>query len=194
MADSDDSSDDPRVYVACLHCYNSGRLHGRWFDVGTDPDDLHHEVMEFFTTGCETCGDYERECPECRAFAHPFPCGGEELAVHDHEGLGAVGEAYDLPHLCAIAGLLEEFSDRPVLAYLAQVDDDLDQAREGLRDSYAGSWKTAAEWAESWAEDTELGVEQLWPYVDWDRYARDLELSGDVQTVEADGAVHVFWR
>ena len=91
MADSDDSSDVPRIYVACLHCYNSGRLHGRWFDVGTDPDELHHQVLGHFASGCETCGNYEPECPECSAFAAPFPCGGEELAVHDHEGLGDVG-------------------------------------------------------------------------------------------------------
>jgi len=193
VVDTEDRSDVPRIYVACLHCYNCGRLHGRWFDVGTDPDELHHEVLGFFATGCETCGDYEAECPECRAFASPFPCGGEELAVHDHEGLGPVGEAYDLPHLCEVADLLEEFSDRPVLAYLSHVDRDIDQAREGLSDSYAGSWRSAAEWAESWAEDSELGVQQLWPYVDWERYARDLELSGAVQTLEVDGVVHVFW-
>lgn len=194
MADSDDSTDAPRVWVACLHCYNSGRLHGRWFEVGTDADELHHAVMGYFATGCETCGDYEPECPECRAFATPFPCGGEELAIHDHEGLGRVDEAYDLPHLCGIAELLEEFPDRPVLAFLALVDHDLEQAREGLRDHYSGSWSSAAEWAESWAEDAELGVAQLWPYVDWERYSRDLLLGGDVEIVEADGAVHVFWR
>lgn len=193
MADSDDSNDVPKIYVACLACYGAGRRHGRWFDVGTDADDLHHEVTGHFATGCETCGDYEPECPECRTFATPFPCGGEELAVHDHEGLGPVGEAYDLPHLCGIAELLEEFPDRPVLAYLAEVDGDLEQAREGLRDRYAGSWKSAAEWAESWAEDAEVGVAQLWPYVNWEAWARDLQLGGDVHTVEADGAVHVFW-
>lgn len=194
MADSDDSSDVPRIYVACLHCYNSGRLHGRWFDVGTDPDELHHQVLGHFASGCETCGNYEPECPECGAFAAPFRAAGKKLAVHDHEGLGDVGEAYDLPHLCGIAELLEEFPDRPVLACLVYVDGDLEQAREDLRDHYSGSWNSAAEWAESWAEDAELGVEQLWPYVDWERYARDLQLGGDVHTVEADGAVHVFWR
>ena len=36
-------------------------------------------------------------------------------------------------------------------------------------------------------------MQQLWPYVDWERYARDLELSGAVQTLEVDGVVHVFW-
>lgn len=194
MGDPDDIDDVPRIYVACLACYSAGRLHGRWFDVGTDPDGLHHEVLSYFATGCETCGSYEPECPECRAFATPFPCGGEELAVHDREGLGSAGEGYDLEHLCAVAALLEDFPERPVLAYLSEVDRDVEQAREGLRDSYAGSWNSAAEWAESWAEDADLGVEQLWPYVNWEAYARDLLLGGDVRTVEAQGSVHVFWR
>ena len=194
MADSDDSTTDPKIWVACLACYNAGRLHGRWFDVGTAPDDLHREVMAFFARGCETCGEYERECPECRAFAAPFPCGGEELAVHDHEGLGDVGEAYDLPRLCAIAALVEEFADRPVIEYLARVDGDIERAREGLREHYAGRWESLAEWAESWAEDVGLGTEQLWPYVDWGRYARDVELNGDVETLDVGGAVHVFRR
>ncbi len=194
MADSDDSTADPKAWVCCLHCYVGGRFHGRWFDVGTDPDELHHEVMQFFATGCETCGEYEPECPECRAFAAPFPCGGEELAVHDHEGLGDVGEAYDLERLCAIARLLDEFKDRPVLAYLARVDGDVERAREGLREHYAGRWESLAEWAESWAEDAGLGLEQLWPYIDWSRVSRDWELNGDIETMDVGGAVHVFRR
>jgi len=193
MADPDDSSDVPRIYVACLHCYNSGRLHGQWFDVGTDPDELHDEVLGYFASGCETCAEFQAECPECRAFAAPFPCGGEELAVHDHEGLGPLGESYDLARACAVTELVEEFPDRPALAYLAAVDGDVDRAREGLGDRYAGSWRSLAEWAESWAEDAGLEVAQLWPYVDWERYARALELGGDVDTVEVAGAVHVFW-
>ncbi|MGE0711696.1 MAG: antirestriction protein ArdA [Planctomycetota bacterium] len=194
MAGSDDSTVDPKAWIGCIHCYVGGRLHGRWFDVGSDPDDLHHEVMRYFAEGCETCGEYEPECPECRAFAAPFPCGGEELAVHDHEGLGDVGEAYDLPRLCAIAALVEEFEDRPVIEYLARVDGDLERAHEGLREDYAGRWDSLAEWAECWAEDAGLGLEQLWPYVDWERVARDWVLNGDVEAVDVGGAVHVFQR
>lgn len=194
MADADEDAVTPRVWVGCLHCSNSGRLHGRWFEVGTDPDALHDEVMGFFATVCETCDGYETECPECRAFARTFPCGGEELAVHDHEGLGDVGEAYDLPRLCAVAALAEEFDDRPALAYLARVDGDVERAREGLRENYAGRWESLAEWAESWAEDAGLGLEQLWPYVNWAAWGRDLELNGDVDTLEVGAAVHVFRR
>ncbi len=194
MVDADDSTADPRIWVGCLHCMNGRRLHGRWFDVGTDPDELHQEVMRFFATGCQTCGEYEPECPECRAFAAPFPCGGEELAVHDHEGLGDVGEAYDLERLCGIARLLDEFEDRPVLAYLARVDGDVERAREGLREHYAGRWESLAEWAESWAEDAGLSLEQLWPYIHWEKVARDWELNGDVETLDVGGTVHVFRR
>ncbi|HBP16815.1 MAG TPA: antirestriction protein ArdA [Planctomycetes bacterium] len=193
MADTDDSSDAPRIYVACLHCYNSGRLHGAWFEVRADPDELHREVLGYFAAGCND-RQFDQECDACLAQASRFPCGGEELAVHDHEGLGSVGECYDLPRFCEIAGLLEEFPDLPVVAYLADLDHDLERAREGLRDDYRGAWRSVAEWAESWAEDADLSAAQLWPYVDWERYARDLQLGGDVSTLEVDGVVHVFWR
>ena len=74
MGDPDDIDDVPRIYVACLACHSAGRLHGRWFEVGTDPDELHHEVLGHFATGCETCTSYESECPECRA-RHPADAG-----------------------------------------------------------------------------------------------------------------------
>lgn len=183
---------DPRVYVACLSCYVQGRLHGSWFAVGTDADDLSHEVLGFFAAGCETCSEYEPECPECRAFAAPFPCGGEELAVHDHEGLGRLDESYDPERLCAVVSLIEEFPERPALAYLDHVDGDLEQARLGLTDNYSGGWDSRAEWAESYAEDAGYGIGQLWAYVDWDAVARDMCLNGDVTTLRSGGALHVF--
>ena len=37
-------------------------------------------------------------------------------------------------------------------------------------------------------------MEQLWPYINWEKYAHDLELNGDVETLDVGGAVHVFWR
>ena len=42
MRDPDDIDDIPRIYVACLACYSAGRLHGCWFEVGTDPNDPDH--------------------------------------------------------------------------------------------------------------------------------------------------------
>jgi len=189
---SADRPSKPRVYVACLHCYNAGRLHGEWFDVGTDPGDLYSEVLSHFGAGCACCGTFNSECLACRASTSRLPCGGEELAVHDHEGLGQLGETFDLEHLCAVAMLLELFPDRPALAYLKHVDGHVERACEGLRERYAGSWDSTAEWAESWAEVWGAGITTLWPYVDWERYARDLELGGGITTIRDGAAVHVF--
>jgi antirestriction protein len=33
-------NDSPRIYVACLACYNDGKLHGQWIDATLDADDI----------------------------------------------------------------------------------------------------------------------------------------------------------
>jgi len=184
---------EPRVYVSCLHCYNAGRLHGEWFDVPDDPDDLLAEVLSFFGAVCVAHAAHDPECAACVEVASRLPCGGEELAVHDHEGLGAWGESFDPQGLCQVAALVRAFPERPALAYLEAVDSDIDAAREGLEERYSGAWDSLGEWAESHARDMGLDAEALWSYVDWERYGRDLELGGGVMTLREGGAVHVFW-
>lgn len=36
----------PRIYVACLAAYNSGRLHGAWIDASQDVDDIWNELKQ----------------------------------------------------------------------------------------------------------------------------------------------------
>ncbi len=73
----------PRVYVACLAAYNSGRLHGRWIDANQDADDIRDKVAEMLAAS----PDYD---------------GSDEWAIHDHEGLGAIGESESFDRVAAI--------------------------------------------------------------------------------------------
>lgn len=57
------ATDTPRVYIACLAAYNSGKLHGRWIDADQDADDIRREVAEML-----------KASPEPNA---------EEWAIHD---------------------------------------------------------------------------------------------------------------
>jgi Antirestriction protein (ArdA) len=34
----------PRIYVACLAAYNSGRLHGAWIDADQPVEDIYDEI------------------------------------------------------------------------------------------------------------------------------------------------------
>lgn len=56
----------PRIYVASLADYNSGRLHGRWIDVSGGLDQVRAQIASMLQ-------------------ASPTP-GAEEWAIHDHEG------------------------------------------------------------------------------------------------------------
>ncbi|MEL6474549.1 MAG: antirestriction protein ArdA [Pseudomonadota bacterium] len=55
----------PRIYVACLAAYNSGRLHGRWIEA-TTPDDIRAQVRAMLADSPEPMAD--------------------KWALHDHEG------------------------------------------------------------------------------------------------------------
>jgi hypothetical protein len=59
------------------------------------------------------------------------------------------------------------------------------------------SWlDSLASWAESFLEDTgslKDVSESLRNYIDFESWADDAEMNGDVFSIEAGGNVHVFW-
>jgi antirestriction protein len=63
-------------------------------------------------------------------------------------------------------------------------------------DKYLGSAWSVREWAEEWANDTGIldGIpEDLRNYFDYDAWARDGFMSGDIYLLEEkDGRIHVF--
>jgi antirestriction protein len=70
-----------------------------------------------------------------------------------------------------------------------------DEARRILEECYQGSWESLEAWAEDLLESTgdlDQVPEHLRCYIDVAAYARDLELSGDVFTVEEGCRIHVF--
>jgi antirestriction protein len=71
-----------------------------------------------------------------------------------------------------------------------------DEARRLLEECYQGAWESLEAYAEDLLESTgELDQvpEHLRSYVDVEAYVRDLELNGDVFTVEDGTKLHVFW-
>ena len=175
---SDD--DTPRIYVASLADYNAGRLHGRWIDCDKEVEDIRQEIAEMLAKSREPIA--------------------EEYAIHDYECFDPVHlrEYEDLERVAEIAKLIGEH--RELIAHVVEHCgglDQLDEAKRLIDEEYAGEWKSFAEWAEDFLEDTgqlENVPESLRFYFDFGRYAHDCELSGDVFTIEVDGNVHVFWN
>lgn len=173
----------PRIYVACLAAYNNGRLHGRWIDATIGGDAIHEQL-------------------EAMLADSPEP-GAEEFAIHDHEGLGAIGEFESIDRIAAIGEAIDEAGD-DAAALLAWLDGEPGRDPADFADAYRGQWDTLAEYVENlWDEmgydgdKTAAAAGSWWHparYIDWDRMARDLELSGDVETHQAPGGIYVYDR
>ena len=164
----------PRIYVACLAAYNNGYLHGRWIDAAQDAEDIHMEVSAILR-------------------ASPIPL-TEEWAIHDYEGFegATLNEYSSIEKVVALAAFIVE-RGRLSAKVLEHVGGDLDDA-EAAFENYAGEHKSLADFAQGLIEETTDIPESLVNYIDYEAIARDMELNGDVFTVELGfEEVHVFW-
>lgn len=170
----------PRIYVASLAAYNAGRLHGRWIDANQDADIIRDQIADMLTSS----PDYD---------------GCDEWAIHDHEGLGSIGESEDIDRVAAIGQAVADAGDN-ALALLAWLGNEPGRDPDDFADVFRGSWDTLADYVQQLWDDIGYDADkaaagQWWHparYVDWDRMARDLELSGDVETIRHPGGLFVF--
>ncbi|MCB1935367.1 MAG: antirestriction protein ArdA [Nitrosomonas sp.] len=164
-----------RIYVADLAAYNNGKLHGVWINATDDMDDIWNQVNQMLA-----------ESPE--GFA-------EEYAIHDYEGFEgyALSEYEGLEAAHKIACFIEEYPDFGG-ELLNNFGGDLEEAKTAAEENYCGCYKSLADFAEELTEDTTQIPENLAYYIDYERMGRDMELSGDVFTIEtAFEEVHIFW-
>ncbi len=169
-------SEEIRIYVADLAAYNNGFLHGVWIDATLDMDYIQEQVSQMLK---DTPLDEE----------------AEEYAIHDYEGFGAyrLGEYEGLDSAHEVACFLEEFGE-VAGDVLSHFGDDLEDARKALEENYNGCYISLADYAEELTTDTSEIPKHLEFYIDYDRMGRDMEMSGDIFTVETGyQEVHVFW-
>ncbi len=168
-------SDDIRIYVADLSAYNSGRLHGVWINALDDVGEIQDQANAML-----------KNSPEPNS---------EEWAIHDFEGFEGYGlseyEGFERVH--ELACFIDE---NPELAgkLLNHFNGDLDEAKKAIEESYSGCHSCAADYAQELTEETSEIPEHLAFYIDYEKMGRDMELSGDIFTIEtAHDKVHVFW-
>lgn len=167
------SKGDIRIYVACLAAYNSGYLHGAWINAEQDAYDIYADVRKMLS-------------------ASPVE-DAEEWAIHDYEGFeGAlVSEYMGLEQVAELAAFIAEHGE--IGGKLVEYYRDLNDARRAIEDAYAGQFRSLADFAEELTEETSQIPDSLRFYIDYDRIARDLEIS-DVFVIETGfEQVHVFW-
>jgi antirestriction protein len=180
--------DGPRIYAASLSDYNNGILHGRWIEATDDAEAMGREIEVMLS-----------ESPTARLHGDV----AEEWAIHDYEGFGElrIGEYQGLTQIARLARGIGEHG----LAFAAWaahvVGMECDEIVDQFDDRYQGEWDSLEAYAEMLLE--ELGADRIideapeWlqPYIsiDADGFSRDLEISGDIVTVERpDGGVWIF--
>ena len=157
------TNDTPNVYIACLACYNAGRLHGVRVDaVDADVIGAAQVAMQ------AECGHTDND-----------------WAIHDQEGFGHVtpSESMSFTDLAALGAAIEEHG-AAYLAYVGNVGSDY-ATPEGFADSYVGEYASKLDYAYSYVEDTGMldGVNQLiTSYFDYEAFARDLFMDGHTFT------------
>lgn len=167
------SGDRPAIYVACLAAYNNGILHGAtiW------ADDAHQMQADTRAMLAQS----------------PIP-NAEEWAIHDHAGFeGARIEEYQsFETVAEIAAFIEARGElgAKLLEHFGQ---DLDDARKAFED-YCGEFESLADYAEELTADCGPEVpESLRQYIDYAAMGRDMDINGDVFTIEmGHNLVHVF--
>ncbi len=165
-----------RIYVADLAAYNNGKLHGVWINALDELDDIQDQVNMMLATSPEE-------------FA-------EEYAIHDYERFGSyvLGEYEGLETAHEIACFIEEHSDIAG-ELLNQFGGDLEEARKAVEENYCGCYSSLADYAEEITGETSSIPDHLASYIDYEKMGRDMELGGDVYTVEIGyQVVHVFWN
>lgn len=168
-------NNEPKIYVADLAAYNHGILHGAWIDPCEDVEDIHFHIQNMFKNS-------------------PVE-GAEEYAIHDYDGFEyfRLGEYDDLAYIHQVACFINEHSDI-ASALLNHFCGCVDEAKKALEESYCGVYRSLAEYAQGLTEETSDVPEHLAFYIDYEAMARDMELSGDIFSIQGTyDEVHVFW-
>lgn len=169
-------SEEIRIYVADLAAYNNGKLHGVWINACDDLDTIKTQINEMLA-----------KSPE--GFA-------EEYAIHDYEGFGGYTlseyESIDATH--DIACFIAEHPDFGG-ELLNHFGSDLGEASTAAEENYCGCYKSLADYAQELTEETTQIPESIAYYVDYERMGRDMDLNGDIFTIETGyETVHIFWN
>lgn len=170
---ADLSGDHPAIYVACLAAYNNGILHGETIRA-EDADDMRRDTRAMLARS-------------------PIP-NAEEWAIHDYAGFeGARIEEYtSFESVAELAAFIEERGElgAKVLEHYGQ---DLEDASKAF-ENYSGEFESLADYAQQLTEDCGTEIPQsLRHYIDYKSIGEDMELNGDVFTIEMGyKSVHVF--
>lgn len=163
-----------RIYVACLAAYNEGHLHGRWIDAAQGEAHIW-------------------ELSQAMLKASPIEA-AEEWAIHDYEGFEGA-ELSEYSSFETVAAIAEFITEHGALGgkLLAHFSGHIADAKTAL-ENYYGQYESLKDYARSLTEETTAKIpEHLKNYIDYTAMGRDMDINGDVFTVEtAPSEIHIF--
>lgn len=161
-----------RIYVACLASYNNAILYGAWIDANQDEGDIWDAIKDMLA-------------------GSSIP-NAEEYAIHDYDGFEGVSisEYQGIKSVSEIAKFIEEHGT--LGAKLLDYFSDIEEAEQALRERYLGQYESVSDYCEeSIIQQCEIPKE-LEYYIDYERMARDWELT-DLLVVELSfDEIHIF--
>ena len=170
----------PRIYVASLADYNAGILHGRWMDASRSAEEIHAEITAMLAESSEPIA--------------------EEWAIHDYENFGGLNlhEYADIESVAAAAALIAQHGE--VFGHLLNNFgglSGLEEAQRHMEEGYNGDFDSVTDYAQEFVEDCYAPDLAKLPdfiryHIDYEGIAHDMELGGDIFTIECNGRVHVF--
>lgn len=171
----------PEVYIADLSAYNHGFLHGEWVDPTEGKEALLEEV-NLILASSPVHEEYPGEAVE-------------EFAIHDYSDFyeAELGEYPDLDEVVETACFLLKHGR--LGAALIGYCTNLEEAKTAMEDNYCGEYESVEDYAHELLSEQITLPSFLEYYLDYKAYARDLELNGDIFTIETSfQEVHIFWR
>ena len=163
-----------RIYIADLAAHNAGIQKGDWVDL-----DGSEEETEILVNLIEK-GMLGKD---------------NEYAIHDYEGFedlapSSISGAIALAKACDDLG-----DDNPRPVYCEWCEDNghdpaesVDTFEEAFRGIYADAGDYARETAIDCGDISEGSY--LFHYIDWERLGREMEIGGDISTIEVDYSVY----
>lgn len=172
----------PKIWIGSLADYNNGTLTGEWIDAAVEDDELAQAARAVVARS---------ETPDA-----------EEWAIFDYDDFGVwkPGEYEDITLVATVARGIAEHG--PAFAAWAELHDADPDMLAAFQDSYLGQYDRSADWAREVLAGSEVEQrieaalgEDLARHVqvDYDGFARDAWLGGDICVVHSgDGRIWVF--
>lgn len=172
-----------RIYVASLSDYNNGILHGVWIDAEQDSDEIQDAINAMLANS-----------PTAQRTGQT----AEEWAIHAYEGFCGIrlDENEDLDTVSDLANALDEHGEVFARFYdYSASGTDVQTCIEQFESAYHGTFDNIRAFAEQYAEDIDLlgsVPDHLRYYFDLESWAQDLELNGDITTIDVSDGIAVF--